>query len=390
MWLLLGCGGMANEPAITPVEAAAPEAPRPVVPEGASTFDLDPYTKGEAFSGPFGEGLKAVVRKEFVETLQRRAHAGLPVDETRWPALAGFEAFKADAYVRSGVFPKRYTGYLDQRTPTGPREGRVIETVICVTAAINGHQASVGSDLRITEAEVAVTFLAEGAALMLDTVDAPHDDLHPVLDVGLDDLASGSGDLQRLVAVVDTACTTQLGNVSTEVPSGSPVPNEAIGRIPAREGYDAYLMRGITLDEAVAGTGIMWVWESAIADRKLEKAEGKRLMSLEADQRFIASSLVYNSGILHQPATRERLRTFGTADYVYGRSKANVGRRPEISTRSSAELAEELASGLGYRNQPTSWLAVYHVLQRYGAWVALHRFDRVFDDEGRFVTRKAR
>jgi hypothetical protein len=41
-----------------------------------------------------------------------------------------------------------------------------------------------------------------------------------------------------------------------------------------------------------------------------------------------------------------------------------------------------LLAGSDYPAQPTSWSGAYHVLQRYGAYVALGRFSEVFDERG--------
>ena len=41
-------------------------------------------------------------------------------------------------------------------------------------------------------------------------------------------------------------------------------------------------------------------------------------------------------------------------------------------------------AGQPERPQPTGWLSVYNVMQRYGAWVALHELTDTFDAEGRW------
>ena len=41
-----------------------------------------------------------------------------------------------------------------------------------------------------------------------------------------------------------------------------------------------------------------------------------------------------------------------------------------------------LGEGGPLPHQPTSWNAVYHILQRYGAWVALTRFSDHFTETG--------
>ena len=48
------------------------------------------------------------------------------------------------------------------------------------------------------------------------------------------------------------------------------------------------------------------------------------------------------------------------------------------------QALSHLRGGLDYPEQPTAWLAGYHVLQRYGAYEALQRFTDVFDETGAF------
>jgi len=38
-----------------------------------------------------------------------------------------------------------------------------------------------------------------------------------------------------------------------------------------------------------------------------------------------------------------------------------------------------------YLNQPTEWLAVYHVLQRFGAFRAIQQYADVFAEDGSFT-----
>jgi len=50
-----------------------------------------------------------------------------------------------------------------------------------------------------------------------------------------------------------------------------------------------------------------------------------------------------------------------------------------------AKAFQQVARDGAYPEQPTSWAAVYHVLQRYGAYVALKRFSNTFDAGDQFV-----
>ena len=72
------------------------------------------------------------------------------------------------------------------------------------------------------------------------------------------------------------------------------------------------------------------------------------------------------------------------ADLLVEISDRNAARRPRLNVLKAADALEELTAGGDYRDQGTSWLARYHILQRYGAYVALMRFTDVFDKAGNF------
>ena len=64
---------------------------------------------------------------------EKRALAGgkgeaflLTADEIR-ETVIGYEVFKAEVFVSSGVFPKRYFGYVDGKWDTAPFEARLRE-----------------------------------------------------------------------------------------------------------------------------------------------------------------------------------------------------------------------------------------------------------------------
>lgn len=231
----------------------------------------------------------------------------------------------------------------------------------------------------MTEAEIAVTFIAEGGALLLREDQHRADRLHPVLDVGLDDLAKGRADLQEAVARVDAACGTGVGELVVRTDTSEPPPG-ARARLASREGEWAWLMRDATFREGVAGTAIMWLWEKELAAAELAE-RGQRLHTRDPHDQFILGSLVYNSGILHSRSTHRAIRDFSTGTYLWERSEANAHRRPRLNLLAPGPLLDEVLEVGTYREQPTSWLAVYHVLQRYGGYVALERFGGAFDPE---------
>jgi hypothetical protein len=210
------------------------------------------------------------------------------------------------------------------------------------------------------------------------------DSLHPVLDVGLDNLASGLGEYGPLLARVDEGCGTDLaGTVAHTAPGEQPA--GAIGRLMAPEGQDAWLMRPATFREGIVGTALMWIWEKEIAQRKLA-AEGRDpLWERPLADQFVIGSLVYNSGILHSEATTQSLLAFQTGERLFSDSEKNAHRRPRLNLLAPGPLLAELLATGALREQWTSWLGVYHVLQRYGAWEGLRRFSGVFDDGGMFA-----
>lgn len=308
----------------------------------------------------------------------------LPVDAERIRRQAiAWEAFRLERYVSSGVFPKTYFGYFDMAWDTAEHERSLRDTTVCTRRVINAWQAEQGRPLRVTDAEIAVTFVSEGGALLLTTQQHRMDRLHPVLDVGLDDIASGLGDYQGLLGRLDEGCATDLrGTVVTTEPGMQPV--DATDRLAAPKGEWAWLVRDATFREGIVGTALMWIWEKEIAARKLAASGRGALHERDPAGQFVAGSLVYNSGILHAESTHRSLLRFETGQRVYSDSERNAHRRPRLNLLPpSGLLAEMLADG-HYREQPTSWLAVYHVLQRYGAWEGLRRFSDVFDEGGMF------
>ena len=313
----------------------------------------------------------------------------LPQD-TLGRTVIDYEAFKASAYVTSGVFPKRYFGFFDLRHDTAAQERTVLQTTRACVRALNALQAKRKRSIRLTEIEVAVTFYAEGGAIWL----ADGRPLHPVFDVGLDDLARGWKDQPEALRALDDAASTKLGTLvawanrgDTTLPTPTTVPPAL--RWLAHDNGDAgpfpYLTRLMTLEEAVAGTALMYLWEKERAERLLAERGEPGLMGRTLDEQFVISSLVYNSGLLHASARWAHIQQFDTGADLHARSRANRHRRPELNLQSPAAQLSEWRSTGQYRPQYTSWLAVYHILQRYGAFAALRRFTDRFDERGRYT-----
>jgi len=281
-----------------------------------------------------------------------------------------YELFKLESFVGAGVFPKRYFGYLDGKWDSAPYEAQLRATVQRGVAIVNQQLVAGRSPLRITDAEVVVTFLAEGGALLLREHQDRIDSVHPVFDIGLDDIATGFRSHAALVKQLDSAFGTQLGSV-----------------VVWRDGQPL-LVRNFTFVEAVLGTVVMWLWEKERAVGKLQRARRTPLASRPLDEQFIIGSLVYNSGLAFDDRRVDQIRRFDTASYLAEISRANRERRSELPVQPpQPALAALLADG-GYPDQPTSWSAVYHILQRYGGYVALQRCTDLFDANGMFALRE--
>ncbi len=273
--------------------------------------------------------------------------AGLPMTEEKLRRqVIEFEAWKRDTMVSAGVFPKRYFGWFDGEGDTAQDEFRMQEVVIQCRRTINAWSAGRGSDVRVTDSELAVTFIAEGAAVWFG-----EDDRHPVFDVGLDDIASG---------------TSEYAGLQTAL-------NDGVG-------VDLRHDKLLSFEEAIVGTALMWIWEKEIANRK----SGGAVPAMEADLQFIVGSLVYNSGILHDRSTWLAIRDFSSASLVWQKSERNKARKWALPVWEPTSIGTRLEEE-GYPRQGTDWLASLHVLQRYGAWVALRDFTEVFDEQGNFA-----
>ena len=258
--------------------------------------------------------------------------------------VVDYEAFKLQTFLTSGVCAKRYFGFVDQVHDTAEEERRVMETVAITVEVANRWLEDRGESWRITDQEVLVTFYAEGGAHWLGRQER----FHPILDVGLDDLAAGAADLDDLARKMDAAAGTELAGVVPE-------------------------QRHMTLEEAVAGTALMWVWEKDIADRKVG------LDGRDRDEQFIVASLVYNSGDPHSRQRWDQVRAFDTKQVVWDKSEANATRRWRLPVWQPSTLLSKLAVS-PYPWQGTDWLAMLHIVQRYSAYVALERFTEVFEE----------
>ncbi len=273
-----------------------------------------------------------------------------------------YEAFKLKSYLTSGVFPKRYFGYFDERWDTAALERELKRVVHRAVALANEDAASQHQAVRITDAEVAVTFIAEGGALLLREHQAELTHIVPVQDVGMDDLVPLFARHVGLIKKLDRALGTHLGTVVDQ--SGA--------------------LRPMSYPEALAAVAVLWLAEKERAAAMLERSGGGDLSRRSPDEQYVIGSLVYNSGILFRPSRVRMIRDFTTGRYLVLVSRENARTRWPLPVLARGPALADLIFRGGYPEQPTSWNAVYHVLQRYGAFVALRRFTNVFDAHGMF------
>ncbi len=169
-----------------------------------------------------------------------------------------------------------------------------------------------------------------------------------------------------------------------------------------REGRGATGDRSVGIDravgfrESVVASGLMFLYEKEIAGRKLRGVSSSRpsgawptedLMALPLLEQFIVTSLVFNTGSLFSRDWTESIRDFRTIQRLHALSEGNAekkGRewRPALPVDGSPGEAFRRLRERGYPAQLTSWQGAYHVLQRYGAFVALREFTDRFNARG--------
>ncbi|MBL8956860.1 MAG: hypothetical protein JNK82_39165 [Myxococcaceae bacterium] len=366
---LVGCGLLAL---ICSLEHLRSFAPMPLVFCFVALGDAL-IISGRRWSAlPFAAGL--AVALTFVVAAHRSrgdepGHA-TPAPRDIVTAGADYDRFLVDTYLSSGVAPKKYFGFFDERGDTAAAEAELRDTVIRAVALTNAYAAEKNLDVRVTEKEVAVTFFAEGGALLFTTATDKLDGaIHPVRDEGLDNFRLGFLRFPTLVQTFDTTFGTGLGKLTAAV------------------GASRVLLRPMTLREAVLATTLMYLFEKQLTHELRDDAKVPLLAGLPLDEQFVTTSLVYNCGLLFSDERVAGIVALNTADYLAKVNADNAGKRPALPVLSTAEATARLAAGESIPLQLTSWSAVYHVLQRYGAWVALAKFTTAFDASGAFTAR---
>lgn len=304
------------------------------------------------------------------ENLAEKKRLGFTLDATRLRRqVIEAEAFKLETFVATGVFPKRYFGYLDEQQDTAAYETRLKATARKSARACNRWLENAKAPFRVTEQEIIVTFLAEGGAVLLRERQDQLESIHAVQGIGLDDIASGFKDLAPLIRLLDQEAGTRLEDIVKF------------------RGETPYLSRNFHFEEAIAGTAAMWVWEKQIAERKLLAKGRAGLCKRPLDEQFVIASLVYNSGILFDESTITKVRALDSGPYIYELSEATKAKRWPLPVLTPVESLKRLLGGGNYPEQLTHWSAVYHVLQRHGAYVGLSRFTDSFDASGALISR---
>jgi len=282
---------------------------------------------------------------------------------------AGYEQFRVDTYLSSGVAPKRYFGFFDERGDTADAEAELRETTITAVAIANDYADDMGLDVQLTEQEAAVTFLAEGGALLFTEAQHKLGAVHPVRDEGLDNFRLGFTRFPTLVQAFDERFGTGLQRLTADI------------------GPWRVLLRPMTVREALLTTIVMYLFEKQLTHELRAAAGRPPLSAMSLEEQFVTTSLVYNCGLLFSDERVAQILALNTAAYLAQVNRDNAGKRPELPVLLTANAQARLAAGEPIPQQLTSWSAVYHVLQRYGAWVALRRFTNVFDAAGAFTQR---
>lgn len=269
-----------------------------------------------------------------------------------------YESFRVETFRNSGVAPKLYFGFSDQKGATAAYETELLRVSAKVAPILNAYAGERGLSIRVTPKEIAVTQIAEGGALLLTTHFSEIEHIHPVKGVGLDDYRIGFVRYPGLVERIDAAFGSKLGGMG-DVQRDS-----------------------MSFSESALGTAVMYFYEKDLAEQKLRAENRPSLAGLPLDEQFVTASLVYNSGILFSAERVQHILRFDTAAYLADMSERSAPKRPRFPVMTPEAADAWLAQGKAPPDQPTSWNAVYHVLQRYGAWVALSRFSQVFGEDG--------
>lgn len=302
--------------------------------------------------------------------------------------VVGYEVFKMRSYLSSGVFPKRYFGFVDRKWDTAERESVFLALVRDVARTINAHQMEKNRSVRLSDLEIVATYIAEGGALLFleekHLLEEGSERIDLGYHLGCDNMGAAIERHGDLAGRLDRSFGTALERSARKERRGE-TGDRAVG-----------IARRVGFRESVVASGLMYLYEKEIAAEKLARKKksgdldgwpSADLMALPLAEQFIATSLVFNTGILFSREWVESIRDFRAIRRLSELSEANAtkkGRewRPILPVDSSPEEAFRRLAARGYREQPTSWQGSYHVLQRYGAFRALLDLTDRFDAKG--------
>lgn len=337
------------------------------------------------------------LRQSILENLDEKRKLKAP-DLGRFPltpdeierTVVGYEIFKMKTYLSSGVFPKRYFGFFDGKWDTAEEEKVLLSLTGEVVEAINERRALDGGEVRLTDLEVLVTYISEGGALFFlgekSKIQPPDKkSIHLFIDHGCDNIGLAVERYFSLTRYLDERFGTEIAGSGEE---------EGLNEI--GETWHG-IGKKVTYRESIVANALMVLFEKENAARKLrsraaeEGSEGGwrsgRMADYTMREQFILTSLVFNTGSLFSWSWIESIRDFSGLERLHAVSEKNAAKRgSEWRRRLPIDPSSEAAFGRltewGYREQPTSWQGAYHILQRYGAFVALQQFTDLFDEEG--------
>jgi len=274
---ILGGGGRAGSPPATPTASEVPAAPAmastAMLVQSAGTVEAPPAPQ----SPPLWQSALSAV----VSFLIPSAQAATPnLDTPKIRELTG----------RWGVRPRVYAGLWKGDNAA---EQRFLDALPEVTRFLNERLAKSGSPVRVTEAEVATNFLAEGAIVPLSKGDpGPY---HSFSVMGLDSLVTNYAALKPWLhdSVVREVATGWRGTVQNE------------------KKQNLEVIHFLGMEPGMYASGGMYVWSKMQATRDLA-ARGVKMSDLPQEAQVYWSTIYFNAG----PALgRRTLDQYGVDDY---------------------------------------------------------------------------
>jgi len=213
-------------------------------------------------------------------------HAGQPTEPTyevpdfaaRDQRLAAQAADVARIQPKYGASPRRYRGFLE--VPTAKNEQRFAAAVPGITKAVNAKLAASGSVVRVTEAEFATNFLAEGGILLIKGQDSGADNVSGFRYAGIDTIVDRYNSLKHLLPADLCEMIESGRNITTET-------NERKQQV--------HSLDNLTLEQAMAGNAAMFASSRTILVKDLA-AQGTKWTSLTPREQFYWTTVYYNCG----------------------------------------------------------------------------------------------